>query len=353
MWVKEMNGKLTNHLILGLLITAMSSSSCLAAGWTGLRTSGSGSVGWQPLICANGGGWQSCELPVTVTLTASPPSLVANGQQSTITATVTDYYGAAVPNNVINWSKTDGSISATQATTNASGKASIILTSSWTIGGSAVTASTAENDGSNAIWVPFVDSFVAYPATYTGWANNGGVYSCSAWSPDASTVDSGTWFTQTASCYQNYYRYRQDRQQSVVTGAVTNVGGQVAEYTSSTVGVSQSAVGTRYVAPPTPPTPPTPPPAATTCSYGSPVSDIMNSFAFATYDPHGQHAVIGGIDDYDASIATETSNIHGTTVYPGYVDYNGYRYTSGRFMEYQSIYGVTHAYYFELCRTPL
>jgi hypothetical protein len=241
---------------LAIMIAALSvfimSDVAFAAGWTGLRTSGAGTNGWQPVICANGAGWQSCELPVNITLNTNPTSLVANGQSATVTASVTDYYGVPIAGNLINWSTTDGTISANQTATNASGTTAITLTSSHTLGGTAVTASTAENDGSAAIWEPFVDSFVAYPSTYTGWVAYGAVYSCTAWSPDPSTVNSGTWFTQTASCWQNYYRYRQDRQQSIVTGAVTNVGGQVAEYTSGVVGVSQAAVGTKVTTPPPP-----------------------------------------------------------------------------------------------------
>ena len=244
-----MNGR---GVILTLLTLMFLSSTCQADTWKGLRTSGAGAQGWQALICENGSGWKSCELPVNVSLTASPPSLVANGQYSTITATVTDNYGVPISNNTINWSSSDGSISAGQTVTNASGVTSISLRSSWTLGGAQVSASTLENDGSSGIWVPFVDSFIAYPSSYTGWANNGGVYSCSGWSPDPSTVDSGVWFTQWATCWQGFWRYRQDRQQSIVTGAVTNVGGPAVETTSWQVGVSQGAVGTKWTAPPPP-----------------------------------------------------------------------------------------------------
>jgi hypothetical protein len=336
-----MDGRLTNNLFLGLLIAVISSDACLATGWSGLRTSGSGTSGWQPMVCANGSGWQSCEMPVSVLLTASPPSIVANGQTSTITATVRDAYGVAVPNNVLNWGTTDGTLNASQVTTNASGQASVILKSSWTLGGASVTATTAENDGSSALWVPFIDSFVAYPSTYTGWANNGGVYSCSAWSPAASTVTSGTWFTQTATCYQNYYRYRQDRQQSIVTGAITNVGGQVTEYTTSTVGVSQGAIGTKSVG---------------TCSYD--VYNLESMAFFVTTDPAGGHMIVTTDSYVDyfydgvTGVIVTSSNVHGTEIYTGYYDYRGFRYTSGRYMEYQFENGVPK-YYFELCKTPL
>lgn len=50
-------------------------------------------------------------------------------------------------------------------------------------------------------------------------------YSCSAWSPDASTINKGTAFTQSAVCYQNQIAYQQNREVSLVTGQVRNVGG--------------------------------------------------------------------------------------------------------------------------------
>jgi hypothetical protein len=284
---------------------------------------------------------------VNIALTASPASIVANGQTSTITATVTDYYGVAVPNNVLNLSTTDGSLNATQATTNASGQASVTLKSSNTLGGTTVTATTVENDGTKSLWVPFIDSFVAYPSTYTGWANNGGVYSCSAWSPDVSTVNAGTWFTQTATCYQNYYRYRQDRQQSIVTGAITNVGGQVTEYTTSTVGVSQSAVGTKSVS---------------TCRYTSPwippydLNIPETAFIINPWTGVGFLAPPPEVSDEDHyNGATNGPDYTGLTtqVWPGYIDYKGYRYTSGRFRDAISIEGGPLWYYFELCRAPL
>lgn len=239
-------------VMLTSFVSIIFSSMCSGSSWNGLRTSGAGTQGWQALICDSGSGWRSCELPVNITLTASPASVVALNQSTTVTATVTDYYGVAIAGNVLNWTTTDGTISPSQTTTNASGSSSITLTSSRTLGGTSVSARTAENDGIGSLWVPFIDSFVAYPSTYTAWANNGGVYSCTAWSPDPSTVASGTWFTQTASCYQNYYRYRQDRQQSQVTGIVINAGGLVTEYTTSIVGVSQGAIGTKVVTPPAP-----------------------------------------------------------------------------------------------------
>jgi hypothetical protein len=241
------------------LLAMMVASVCVADTWAPIRTSGSGKQGWQAMVCQNGGGWQSCEMPVNISLSASPASLVAIGEVTTIQAAVTDYYGVAIEGSVLNWRTTDGGLSTWQTVTNASGVTSLNLTSSRTLGGATVTAETLERDGSGAIFVPFVDRWVAYPSGYTAWENTGGVYSCSGWSPDASTVASGTWFTQWASCWQTQYQYRYDYEQSVVTGAVRQVGGPVVLYQSVIVGVSQANVGTLYVPPP--------PPAGPVCEY--------------------------------------------------------------------------------------
>lgn len=237
------------RLSLVSLAATLIASACFAGSWSGLRTSGPGTTGWQPLICENGSGWRSCEMPVKIALTANPTFLVAIGEQSTITATVTDYYGVAMAGIVLNWTITDGTKSAAQTTTNAGGVTSITLTSSHNLGGSTVTAETVEKDGIGSIWVPYIDKFVAYPSTYTPWANYGAYYSCTAWSPDTSTVASGTWFTQTASCWQQQQQWRQDRLQSVVTGSIKNNGSPVPLYQAIIIGISQVNVGTKVVAP--------------------------------------------------------------------------------------------------------
>lgn len=321
---------------------------CFAQGWTPLRTSGSGTKGWQSLVCETGKGWRSCEMPVNIVLAANPTSLVAIGEQSTITATVTDYYGVAIAGAVLNWTRTDGTISAAQSTTDASGISSIKLTSSHTLGGSTVTAETAEKDGIGSIWIPYIDKFVATTSTYTGYSNYGAPYSCTAWTPDPSTVAAGTGYWQTANCWQTQIRYRQDRERSVVTGSIRNVGAPVAEFQYIVITQSQYAVGTQAPAKPT------------TCSYGSPLVATPEMAAFVTVDPNGHHGILTAeviwdnlAGNYSAGTAVEYSNVHGTTIWPGYVDYRGFRYTSGRYIEMHVEYGSVFRYYFELCKTPL
>lgn len=240
--------KLLRRTIFSLLAILLANT-CFAGSWAPIRTSGSGKAGWQPLVCENGKGWMSCEMPVNIALVAAPTTLVASGQTATITATVTDYYGVPIEGSTLNWTTTDGVISAPKTITNDKGITSITLTSSHTLGGATVTAESQEKDGKTSIFVPFIDQWVAYPSTYTAWANYGSVYSCTAWSPDPSTIAAGTWFTQWANCWQTQIQYRQDREQSVVSGAVRNSGAPVALFQAIVVSISQASVGTLQTGP--------------------------------------------------------------------------------------------------------
>jgi hypothetical protein len=91
----------------------------------------------------------------------------------------------------------------------------------------------------------------SYLMDFSGWVDSGGYYSCSAWTPDVSTVASGTAFTQTANCYINQTRG---------AAGYTDNGGWVAdpavpyrtEAQAIIRGVAQTATGTasacKYVA---------------------------------------------------------------------------------------------------------
>jgi hypothetical protein len=73
------------------------------------------------------------------------------------------------------------------------------------------------------------ENWVATTPTYTAWANSSGLYSCGAFAPAPSNYTTATQFTQTAYCYVNQSRTRQDRQYETNTGAYRNVGAPVAE----------------------------------------------------------------------------------------------------------------------------
>jgi len=80
--------------------------------------------------------------PATVAVSASPSSIAATGATtSTITATVTNYAGTALSDVPVTFSTTGGALSATSATTNSSGIATVTLTSATTTGSGTVTAS--------------------------------------------------------------------------------------------------------------------------------------------------------------------------------------------------------------------
>lgn len=78
------------------------------------------------------------------------------------------------------------------------------------------------------------ETWAATTPTYTAWANSSGLYSCGGYSPDPSAYTTPTQFVQTAYCYVNQSRTRQDRQYETTTGAIRNVGAPVAE--SQTIG---------------------------------------------------------------------------------------------------------------------
>jgi hypothetical protein len=73
------------------------------------------------------------------------------------------------------------------------------------------------------------ETWAATTSVYSAWANSSGLYSCGAYSPDPSAYTAATQFNQTAYCYVNQSRTRQDRQVEVNSGAIRNVGGPVAE----------------------------------------------------------------------------------------------------------------------------
>lgn len=218
------------------------------AAWSEIRTAGGNTSGsWQYVTCTGGNqsGWQNCEPNLNIVLTATPTSIPATGAQSSIVATVTDLYGNSVGSNVrLSWTTSDGTLNTALTATDNNGQAVAALTSAKHLGGATVTAQATEYGGAGSIYVPFDDQWAPIASLYTAWAEYGAPYGCSAWTPDASTVAQGTTFIQNASCTQQYVNYRQDREQSVVTGAVRNVGAPVAGYTAGLINASRSAVGT-------------------------------------------------------------------------------------------------------------
>ena len=100
-------------------------------------------------------------------------------------------------------------------------------------------SSTRASTGSKETWA-------ATTPTYSAWANNGAVTSCSNWSPATSTVTVGQSFTQTATdCNQAQTRTRQDREQETTTKAIRNKGVAVTETQTIAASSTRSAIGTQ------------------------------------------------------------------------------------------------------------
>lgn len=107
-----------------------------ADSWKPIR-SGASSSGWQKVVCdRSGNGWRSCNMGLSIVIQATPGSLAALGEKATLVATVQDYDGNNVGSGVvINWTTSDGGLSAASTTTDASGQTAVTLTSSNTLGG--------------------------------------------------------------------------------------------------------------------------------------------------------------------------------------------------------------------------
>jgi hypothetical protein len=235
---------------LAALILSGVATIAVADAWKPIR-SGAGSDGWKQVVCdRSGNGWRSCNMGLTITIQSNPGSVAAAGEQATLVATVTDYNGNNAGKDVqIDWTTTDGNLNAPSTITNDAGQTSVVLTSSHNIGSSTVTATSPAEGGTGQLTIPFTDKWVATSAVFSAWQNNGDPYSCSAWTPDPSTVEKGTTFTQSASCSQNQIAYQQNREVSLITGQIRNVGTPIALYQTVPVTINQQASGTKQSTP--------------------------------------------------------------------------------------------------------
>lgn len=202
------------------------------------------------ILTANNGANQSVSDTVVVTVinvpsigTITTPAIVNINTAFTMSWTGTDassynINGSAAASGLATSPVSNGSATSRSITPTAAGSYTYTVTGINAAGGS-----TSKTSG-----VVKVENWVATTATYSDWADSGAVYNCSAWTPDASTVNVGTNFTQTRSCSQNQTRSRQERQTETGTGAIRNNGVAVTENQTVTVGGSQTAAGTKAVA---------------------------------------------------------------------------------------------------------
>lgn len=78
---------------------------------------------------------------------------------------------------------------------------------------------------------------------YTSWKNAGSVYSCSVWSPDAATIESGKSFTQTRSCKQNQERLK--KVYKIYSNGSKQLTSSSKETRITTISESRNQVGTK------------------------------------------------------------------------------------------------------------
>ncbi|WP_277594472.1 Ig-like domain-containing protein [Pseudomonas chlororaphis] len=164
--VKDAHG---NTAPAGVPVTWHTSAGTLASGSSSTNASGVASVVLTSSTAAGSAtvdataGTGTASVPVafvvgtaaSVSLTASPSSITADGMStSTLTATVKDAHGNAVPGASVTWHTSAGTLASGSSSTNASGVATVVLTSS-TAAGSATVDATAGTGNASAL-VTFV-----------------------------------------------------------------------------------------------------------------------------------------------------------------------------------------------------
>lgn len=87
---------------------------------------------------------------------------------------------------------------------------------------------TEQINGNNIKLVTY-EKWLQASAITSAWVDNGSPTECSAWSPDASTMATGTSFEQTATCKQNQTRTVQNREQNDHTLEFRNAGDVIVE----------------------------------------------------------------------------------------------------------------------------
>jgi hypothetical protein len=232
--------------------------------------------------------------------TISAPTVINYGSAFTLSWSGTDVANYTVKGNVAASGVAVAGVStgtgaALSVTPQAAGTYNYTVTATNSIG-----AATAKVSGNVK-----VEQWVAIAPTYTGWVNSSGFYSCSAFSPDASTVNAGTGFYQTQYCYLNQSRTRQDRIQEVATGEVRNTTAVGESQTLTNQPNTQYAVGTK---------------PTTTCRY-----DASNYWVVVVFQ--------GG--NTGAQVVWDGGSKATSTAFPGAVNitqmagWDGYTYTKG------------------------
>lgn len=230
----------------------------------------------------------------------SAPTVINYGSAFTLSWSGTDVANYTVQGNVAASGVAVAGVStgtgaSLSVTPQAAGTYNYTVTATNSIG-----AATAKTSGNVK-----VEQWVAIASTYTAWANNGGFYGCTAFSPDASTQNAGTVFPQTQYCSLNQTRTRQDRIQETATGEVRNTTAVTESQTLTNQPNTQNAVGTK---------------PTTTCRY-----DASNYWVVVVFQ--------GG--NTGAQVVWDGSSRATSTAFPGAVNitqmtgWDGYVYTKG------------------------
>ena len=227
-----------------------------ASNWT--NTTASGHTAWSPAATtqtasftqtrsytqAQSRTWTHKVGTATVHSRAETQSLNAQAESRTVTVSWTNWANSGVAYNCGAWSPATNTINWGQAFTQTRSCSQLQnrnrnYSSGETAQESQVISVTQSQESSGT-----KDSIVSQTyGAWSNWTNSGDVYGCSSWSPEPSTVCSGSTFTQTRTCSQN-----QSRSRTVTaiwaSGATSSAGNESGTQTISAV-QNQSSTGTK------------------------------------------------------------------------------------------------------------
>lgn len=172
------------------------------------------------------------------------------------------------------------------------------------------------------------ETWVAVPPIISDWVNSGAVTGCSNWTPDPSTIASGSSFLQTATnCSQTQTQSIQNIEQETTTGAIRHNGDAYTASKIITVSSTRNAVGTK---------------AKQECMYSlNPEYHFRNLYRY-------------GNPNYIVTAYWNKTLIWQGNKIPTSVVVNGYKYSPGAIMSSdQENNDVYEAYYYSICREAI
>lgn len=188
--------------------------------------------------------WTHKVATTTIHSRVETQNLTGQTESRTVTVSWTNWANSGVANNCGAWSPATNTINWGQAFTQTRSCSQLQnrnrnYSSVETVQESQVISVTQSQESSGT-----KDSIVSQTyGAWSNWTNSGDVYGCSSWSPEPSTVCSGSTFTQARTCSQNQIRNRSVT--AVWASGATSSAGTESGVQTISAGQNQSSSGTK------------------------------------------------------------------------------------------------------------